>query len=552
MQKLRAAALLLLLHPASSLESRLTRAVNLDALVEEAVGGGGERAAEEHCSVPVTRDAECADAVASLSDIKSFVSRELARMTPPVEASALVSVVPTPRDAWTLSAGQGALLDLGLFFRKGCRGGLMEVRRPFDGERADECMWRADLDTLDPGARRVVREMQCVDQRNPLAAACADIEDVGEQCKAKEQGFQRECKSTVRRKRDESKEEFAKRVEECVQEEMAKCESQLHIIKGGKLPMAYRWLESVVNAMRGGARDAVAYAPNCYSKLLLLGPSAGPMLPERRAVPNGLPRRGPSRLYARDAQGACRLLTAAELGTPGYDAYSRVMAQPESHSLEWGEIVPAPPLIDAFGYQQGRGGRPGAAGVGVGGGGGTDAGAGGRPAAPGTTQALPPGGDDHGGANFPGVEKLPLYLPRKRCEICVTVLMRKIAQVPFLCHGLEYYFETCNDVVASILHWYPNVVYWSYTGGCTKKGAVGETFVRPCPPHAICSWLASPNYNQPFCPWDGQYAAPGLEDNLQADNGMDTPSDGLPPGGGNMGAPVVPAYGLVGGPTNPS
>ena len=131
-------------------------------------------------------------------------------------------------------------------------------------------------------------------------------------------------------------------------------------------------------------------------------------------------------------------------------------------------------------------------------------------------------------------------------------MMRKIAQVPFLCHGLEFYFETCNDVVASILHWYPNVVYWSYTGGCTKKGAVGETFVRPCPPHAICSWLASPNYNQPFCPWDGQYAAPGLEDNLQADNGMDTPSDGLPPGGGNMGAPVVPAYGLVGGPTNPS
>ena len=146
------------------------------------------------------------------------------------------------------------------------------------------------------------------------------------------------------------------------------------------------------------------------------------------------------------------------------------------------------------------------------GGGGTDGGVGGRPAAPGTTQALPPGGDDHGGANFPGVEKLPLYLPRKRCEICVTVLMRKIAQVPFLCHGFEYYFETCNDVVASILHWYPNVVYWSYTGGCTKKGAVGETFVRPCPPHAICSWLASPNYNQPFCPWDGQYAAPGLED----------------------------------------
>ena len=107
--------------------------------------------------------------------------------------------------------------------------------------------------------------------------------------------------------------------------------------------------------------------------------------------------------------------------------------------------------------------------------------------------------------------------------------------------------------VASILHWYPNVVYWSYTGGCKRQLATGETFVRPCPPHAICSWLSSPNYTMPFCPWDNQYMAPGLEDSLQQDTGYDTPSDGLPPqGGGNMGAPVVPAYGLVGGPTNPS
>ena len=169
---------------------------------------------------------------------------------------------------------------------------------------------------------------------------------------------------------------------------MAKCESQLHVIKGAKLPMAYRWLESVVNAMRGGARDAVAYAPNCYSKLLLLGPSAGPMLPERRAVPNGLPRRGPSRLYARDPQGAAGCSPPPSSARPA-STPTRVMAQPESHYLEWGEIVPDPPLIDAFGYQQGRGGRPGAAGVGVGGGG-TDGGAGGRPAAPGTTQARRP------------------------------------------------------------------------------------------------------------------------------------------------------------------
>ena len=144
------------------------------------------------------------------------------------------------------------------------------------------------------------------------------------------------------------------------------------------------------------------------------------------------------------------------------------------------------------------------------------------------------------------MEKLPLYLPRKRCELCVTVMMRKIAQIPHLCHGLAFYFATCNDVPPSILHSYPNVIYWSYTGGCNRKLAVGEAFVRPCPPPAICSWLSSPNYNVPFCPWDGQYSAPGVEDGLQPDNGADLPSDGLPPQGSAMGLPAVPGFGMVG------
>ena len=84
------------------------------------------------------------------------------------------------------------------------------------------------------------------------------------------------------------------------------------------------------------------------------------------------------------------------------------------------------------------------------------------------------------------------------------------------------------------------------SGGCKRKLAVGEAFVRPCPPHAICSWLSSPNYNVPFCPWDGQYSAPGVEDGLQPDNGADLPSDGLPPQGSAMGLPAVPGFGMVG------
>ena len=93
---------------------------------------------------------------------------------------------------------------------------------------------------------------------------------------------------------------------------------------------------------------------------------------------------------------------------------------------------------------------------------------------------------------------------------------------------------------------YPNVVYWSYTGGCKRKLQVGDVTVRPCPPHAICSWLVSPNYNVPFCPFDPAYAAPGVEDALLPDNGADLPSDGLPPQGSTMGGPVLPGMSMIG------
>ena len=39
--------------------------------------------------------------------------------------------------------------------------------------------------------------------------------------------------------------------------------------------------------------------------------------------------------------------------------------------------------------------------------------------------------------------------------------------------------------------------------------------MKPCPPHVVCSWLVSPNYHAPFCPWDGAWRAPGVEDSLK-------------------------------------
>lgn len=159
----------------------------------------------------------------------------------------------------------------------------------------------------------------------------------------------------------------------------------------------------------------------------------------------------------------------------------------------------------------------------------------------------------------------PVYLPRKRCEICVTVLMRKMAQVDHLCSGMESYFETvrhnhtitqshsltqlhnhphplpppqCNDVVASMLHWYPNFIYWSWSGGCDMHLADGMMKrVRPCPAHAICGWLTSPNYHVSFCPWDANFKAPGLEDSLYPF--AERPSDNMPPIGAPQGMGLI-------------
>ena len=111
---------------------------------------------------------------------------------------------------------------------------------------------------------------------------------------------------------------------------------------------------------------------------------------------------------------------------------------------------------------------------------------------------------------------MPVYLSRQRCEICTSVIMRKLSGAPHLCAGMEYYFDTCNDVLVSLLHWAPNVAFWAQTGGCDRaQEAGGFKRMKPCPPHVVCSWLVSPNYHAPFCPWDGAWRAPGVEDSLK-------------------------------------
>lgn len=58
-------------------------------------------------------------------------------------------------------------------------------------------------------------------------------------------------------------------------------------------------------------------------------------------------------------------------------------------------------------------------------------------------------------------------------------------------------------------------MFWMQSGGCHKAiPGGGYKWMKPCAPHIVCSWIISPNYHIPFCPWDGRWKAPGVEDNL--------------------------------------
>ncbi len=396
--------------------------VSLDALASAAVeDGDGQRVDDAHCTTPAVHDAECAGSVAALRDVRDFVSRTLgaevvAALQPRDPATGLVE-----KPAWRLGKVSGPALDLSLFFRKRCpaRGGADVTGTTSADIPPKDCLWLAERDSLDDSARRTLTALQCADQVVGTALKnehyCAGVKPMFDPDKGAEVPVE--------------------------------------------LAMAYRWLESVVSAMRAGVARAEPYAPSCYNKLLLLDRDLAPQLPERREMPDGWPRRGPSLAYARDGSGACRLLAAPTGAVLSAAALDRLVAEPETLFLEWGEVLHDPPAHAPFFFQR----TP-------------PTNAAGRPIGPqgkstSTALSLPGVGTQARcptslirrvrdettfpiwQAHFPGVEKLPLYLPRKRCEICTTVMMRKIAQATYLCHGLEFYFETCNDVLASILHW---------------------------------------------------------------------------------------------------
>ena len=95
------------------------------------------------------------------------------------------------------------------------------------------------------------------------------------------------------------------------------------------------------------------------------------------------------------------------------------------------------------------------------------------------------------------------------CEVCVYVVENKQMHQPFLCRGLKdpAYQQTCVTTLISLMWWLENQVYW-VNYGCQRQSGSGWEWVKPCPAHAVCSWIQNLYERQPFCPKDDKYRKP--------------------------------------------
>ena len=90
-----------------------------------------------------------------------------------------------------------------------------------------------------------------------------------------------------------------------------------------------------------------------------------------------------------------------------------------------------------------------------------------------------------------------------KCEICMTVVQRRADYAPGQeCYGLDWYHEICAEILQSFVHWGRWVDVWLVEYGCLKVTPVGHAIAKPCPGHAVCSWLTSPIDREPFCAAD--------------------------------------------------
>merc|ERR550514_2574591 len=103
------------------------------------------------------------------------------------------------------------------------------------------------------------------------------------------------------------------------------------------------------------------------------------------------------------------------------------------------------------------------------------------------------------------------------CEICILVMQMKERGQPHLCAGLNPdYFVSCVEILESILRADKAVTYW-LRSGCMHLDREGPEIVKPCPAHAVCSWVPNlfadvgiitpRNELSPLCPRDFKYLA---------------------------------------------
>jgi len=96
------------------------------------------------------------------------------------------------------------------------------------------------------------------------------------------------------------------------------------------------------------------------------------------------------------------------------------------------------------------------------------------------------------------------------CEVCVYVIENKEQHQPFLCRGLKApsQQQTCVSVLVSLFWWLENQVYW-VNYGCQRQGTGSAwEWVKPCPAHAVCSFIQSLYDRTAFCPTDPNYKKP--------------------------------------------
>lgn len=92
---------------------------------------------------------------------------------------------------------------------------------------------------------------------------------------------------------------------------------------------------------------------------------------------------------------------------------------------------------------------------------------------------------------------------RQYCEVCILVMQMKERGQPFICEGLVgTYWNTCVEVLESLLNEDKALVYWLKTG-CMHMDNAGPEVVAPCPALNICSWTPNMFADSPSLTRDG-------------------------------------------------